>query len=267
MRAGATLRTATAPTAAGYFERGLEQAKGGDPERAIRDFSDAIRADPNFSDAYLQRGNMRFKNGNADLAIDDFREAIRVEPRNAAAFKARGMALLYKGDEDLALEDLTRAIQIAEADATRLSVLELFFARRSRAAMHARKHDSERELFDLGAMIDAYWKNPDLADALKVNYGIQGAAAVMASIYRQRANLYQQRANIDGAIADLSYALQLDPAHALAVIVERARVQEAAGRREQAAADFKRALELNPRFEEARQALVRLKTAAVACDG
>ena len=76
---------------------------------------------------------MRFKNGNPELAIADFNEAIRTDARNAAAFKARGMALLYKGDEDAALEDLTRAVQIAEADG-KLTALELFFARRSRAA-------------------------------------------------------------------------------------------------------------------------------------
>ena len=258
-RAPSAKNAATTAAPAGNFERGLEQAKGGDPELAIRYFTDAIRANPNFSDGYLQRGNMRFKNGNPELAIADFNEAIRTDARNAAAFKARGMALLYKGDEDAALEDLTRAIQIAEADGTRLTALELFFARRSRAAMYVRKQNDERELFDLGAMIDAYWKNPDLADALKANYGMQGAAAVMASIYRQRAALYQQRANIDGAVADLSLALQLDPAHMLPILAERARLQEAAGRREQALADFRRALELNPRYEEARQALVRLK--------
>lgn len=241
------------------FERGLQQAKDGDPELAIRYFTDAIRADPNFSDGYLQRGNMRFKNGNADLAIDDFNEAIRTNPQNAAAFKSRAMVLLYKGDEPSALDDLTRAIQIAETDAPRLSALELFFARRSRVAIYARRHAEERQLFDLSAMIDAYWRNPDLADALKVNYGVQGSATVIASIYRQRAALYQQRDNIDGAIGDLSHALQLDPAHALAIIVERARMEEASGRREQALADFRRALELNPRSEEARLALTRLK--------
>jgi tetratricopeptide (TPR) repeat protein len=240
------------------YERGMLQSKGPDPERAIREFSDALRADPNFSDAYLQRGNMRFKNGNADQAVNDFNIAINVDPRNAAAYKARGMALLYQGNEDQALDDLTRAIQIAEAEATRLSVLEVFFARRSRSQMYSRRQVDERELFDLSAMIDTYWKNPELADALKQNYGVQGSAALMASIYRQRANLYQQRANADGAISDLSFALQLDPSHALAILAERARVQEAAGRREQAAADLKRALSLNPRFEEARRGLARL---------
>ena len=253
-------RAASVPTtAADFFDRGMVQSKAGDPERAIRDFTDAIRLDPNFSDAFLQRGNMRFKNGSPELAIDDFRNAIQVEPRNAAAFKARGMALLYKGDEKGALEDLTRSIQIAEAEPSRISVLELFFARRSRSALYGRFKNDDRELFDLSAMIDAYWKNPELADALKVNYGTQGAAGLMAMIYRQRANLYVQRANNEGAITDLSFALQLDPVHALAILLERSRIQEAAGRRAQAAADLQRLLEINPRFEEARQNLARLK--------
>jgi tetratricopeptide (TPR) repeat protein len=263
----ATAALTPAPAAAGKaavpsnsYERGLEQAKGGDPELAVRYFTQAIRANPNFSDGYLQRGNMRFKNGDADLAILDFDEAIRTDPRNAAAYKARGMVVLYKGDEDTALDDLTHAIQIAEADPTRLSPLELFFARRSRAAMFGRRKADERELFDLSAMVDAYWKNPDLAEALKTNYGTQGAAGVIAVIYRQRAALYQQRANTDGAVADLSLAAQLDPTHATLIVTERARVQEAAGRREQALADYKRVLALNPRHEEARQAIQRLSS-------
>jgi tetratricopeptide (TPR) repeat protein len=237
----------------------MTQSQGGDPERAIAEFTGAIRADPNFSNAYLQRGNMRFKNGNPDLAIDDFRSALRLDPRNVSAFKARGMALLYKGEEAAALDDLSSAIQIAETDAAKVPVLDVFFARRSRAALYGRRQMSDRELFDLSAMIDVYWKNPDLADALKTNYGVQGSAALMATIYRQRAELYTQRANNDGAIADLSMAAQLDPARALAVILERARVQEAAGRRQQAAADYQRALDLNPRLDAAKQAIARLK--------
>ncbi|HVG52190.1 MAG TPA: tetratricopeptide repeat protein [Xanthobacteraceae bacterium] len=258
VRDTASARDPTRTPALAAYERGLAQTKGADPERAVREFTAAIRADPNFADAYVQRGNMLFKNGNVEKAIDDFRAAIRIDARNAAAYKARGMAVFYLGDEDRALDDLTQAIQIAEADPTRLSQLETFFARRTRAMMYSRRQMGDRELFDYVAMIDAYWKNPELADALKQNYGTQGSAALIAWIYRQRAGLYQQRANPDGAVADLSMALQLDPTHALAVLAERARIQEAAGKREQAAADLKRALAINPRFEEARRRLGQL---------
>lgn len=251
-------RAAAAPSATGSYQRGLDKAKNDDSDGAIRDFSEAIQLEPNFADAYVQRGNLRFKNGNPELAIADYRAAIGIDERNAAAFKARGMARLYDADEDGALEDLSKAIQIAESEPARLPPLDLFFARRTRASVYSRRRAGDRELFDLSAMIDAYWKNPDLADALKGNYGAQGASALMATIYRQRAALYVQRANADGAIADLSFALQLDPTRTVQLILERARIQEAAGRREQAAADFKRVLQVNPRVDEARQAIVRL---------
>ena len=246
------------PTAAGLYDRGTAKAKNGDTDGAIRDFTEAIRLDPNFADAFVQRGNARFKNGSPDLALVDFSDALGIDPRNAAALKARGMARLYNADEDGALDDLSKAIQIAESEPARLPILDVFFARRTRTSINSRRQAGERELFDLSAMIDAYWKNPDLADALKANYGIQGGSALMATIYRQRAALYVQRANADGAIADLSFALQLDPARGIQLIMERARVQEAAGKREQAAADFQRVLQINPRIEEAKQAVARL---------
>jgi tetratricopeptide (TPR) repeat protein len=251
-------KAAAAPNAASSYERGMAKAKDGDSDGAIRDFSEAIRIDANFGDAYVQRGNALFKNGNPELAIADFQNAIQIDARNAAALKARGMARLYNADEEGALDDLSKAIQIAESEPARLPVIDVFFARRTRTSIYSRRRIGDRELFDLSAMIDAYWKNPDLADALKVNYGTQGATSLMATIYRQRAALYVQRANTDGAIADLSYALQLDPARALQLVMERARVQDAAGRREQAAADFKRVLQINPRVEEAKQAIARL---------
>jgi tetratricopeptide (TPR) repeat protein len=253
-------RAAAAPSAVGSYDRGMDKSKNGDSDGAIRDFSEAIRLNPNFAEAFIHRGNARFKNGNPELAITDFSDAIGIDARNAAAFKARGMARLYNADEDGALDDLSKAIQIAEAEAARLPVIDLFFARRTRAGIHSRKQAGDRELFDLSAMLDAYWKNPDLADALKANYGVQGATSLMATIYRQRAALYIQRANADGAIADLSLALQLDPTRAVQLIMERARIQEAAGKREQAAADFQRVLQMNPRIEEAKQAIARLNT-------
>ena len=251
-------KAAAAPNAASSYERGMAKAKDGDSDGAIRDFSEAIRIDANFADAYVQRGNARFKNGTPDLAIADFQNAIQIDARHAAALKARGMARLYNADEEGALDDLSKAIQIAESEPARLPVIDVFFARRTRTSIYSRRRIGDRELFDLSAMIDAYWKNPDLAEALKVNYGMQGATSLMATIYRQRAALYVQRANTDGAIADLSFALQLDPARALQLVLERARVQDAAGRREQATADFKRVLQINPRVDEAKQAIARL---------
>jgi tetratricopeptide (TPR) repeat protein len=246
-------------TAREKFDHGVSLASADNLDGALADFSEAIRLDPKFSDAYVQRGQAMFKNGNADRAISDFTQALQIDPRNAGAFKARGMAMLYKGDDDGAIIDLTKAIQYAEIDPASIPAVEVFYARRSRASLYDRKQLYDRELIDLNAMIDSYWKNPGLATTLKTTYRDQGAATLLASIYRLRAAVNQKRSNLDNAIGDLSFAIQLDPQRALPFIIERARFLEAAGRKDQAAADYQQALNLSPANIDVKNELERLR--------
>ena len=252
------VRSASA-TAREKFDHGVSLASTDNLDGALADFSEAIRLDPKFSDAYVQRGQAMFKNGNADRAIADFTQALQIDPRNAGAFKARGMAMLYKGDDDGAIIDLTKAIQYAEIDPASIPAVEVFYARRSRASLYDRKQLYDRELIDLTAMIDGYWKNPGLATALKTTYRDQGAATLLASIYRLRAAVNQKRSNPDNAIGDLSLAIQLDPQRALPFVIERARILEATGRKDQAAADYQQALSLSPANTDVKNALERLR--------
>lgn len=254
----APIRTANA-TARERYTRGIDLAKNDNLDGAVGDFSEAIRLDPKFTDAYVQRGQAMFKNGNAERAIADFSQALQIDPRNAPAFKARGMAMLYKGDDDGAIVDLTKAIQYAEIDSSSIPSIEVFYARRSRAALYDRKQLYDRELIDLSAMIDGYWRDPSLAAALKNTYREQGAAALVATIYRLRSGVHQKRSNLDAAIGDLSFALQLDPSRTLQFLIERGRLLEAAGRRQQAIADYQQALELSPNNTDVRNSLARLK--------
>jgi tetratricopeptide (TPR) repeat protein len=249
------------PVARERFDSAMMRLRRDDVDRAINDLSDAIRADPQFADAYLQRGQALFKSGDADRAVADFSAALTIDTRHAAAYKARGMAMLYKGDDDAAIRDLTSAIQYTDLDRSRLPAIEVFYARRSRAMLYDRRQQFDNEIADLTAMIDGYWKNQILVAALRLTYREQGSVSLMASIYRMRANVYLKRGNIDGAIADLSFALQLDPQRQLALLLERARVQEGAGRRPQAAADFGKALELAPNNDEAKAGAARLRGA------
>jgi tetratricopeptide (TPR) repeat protein len=170
------------------------------------------------------------------------------------------MAMLYKNDSDSALIDLTRAIQFADMAPGTVPAIEMFYARRSRAALYDRKQLYDREIFDLTTMIDGFWKSPELAATLKTTYGEPGTSALIAALYKQRSNAHLRRRSIDAAIGDLSLAMQLDTPHALQYLVERARIQEGAGRRDQAAADYRQALELNPKSDEIKAALARLKS-------
>ncbi len=257
--AGDTSARTTNSAAREKFERGIALAKADNLDGAVASFSGAVKLDPKFSDAYLQRGQAMFKNGNPEHAIADFTLALQADPRNAPAHKARGMAMLYKGDDDSAIADLTKAIQYAEIDANSIPPLEIFYARRSRATLYDRKQLYDRELTDLSAMIDSFWKNPGLATALKATHRDQGANALVASIYRLRAGVHQKRNSIDSAVGDLSFAIQIDPQRSLQYMIERGRILEMAGKREQAIADYKQALELSPANSDVKSALARLR--------
>ena len=255
--------------AAGNNARGLTESakqsiKNGNLDHAVRDLAAAIRADPLYAEAYVIRGQALFQLGETERAVADLDEAIRLDARNAVAIRARGMAQLYRGDEDAALADLTKAIQLAEADPTRMPPLDLFYAHRNRAALSDKTKQYDREIYDLTAMIDAYWKDPLLAEALRTSYREAGAASLIGSIYRLRAHAQMHRGSPDAAVTDLSFALQLDQQHTVALLLERGHLQETLGRREPAILDFQRVLEFNPAHEEAKTALARLKAQASA---
>jgi tetratricopeptide (TPR) repeat protein len=247
-------------------DQGKRLAKDGDLEQAMRVLTDAVHADPLYADAYVHRGQTYFKLGDTEHALMDLNEAIRLDARNAPAWRARGMAQLYKGNEEAALGDLSKAIQLTEADPTRMPTIDLFYAHRIRASLCDKRKLYDREIYDLSAMIDAYWKDPLLAEALRTSYREAGVATLIGSIYRLRANAHVRKGAPDLAISDLSFAIQLDPQKALPLLLERARLQETLNRREQALADYQRVLEITPANEEAKAAITRFKSQALKTD-
>ena len=70
----------------------------GDRDRAIADYSEAIRVDPKHPTSYNYRGNSYFEKGNYDSAIADYTEAIRLNPKYATAHHNRGLGYYRKGD-------------------------------------------------------------------------------------------------------------------------------------------------------------------------
>ena len=55
----------------------------GDSDRAIADYSEAIRLNPKYAWTYLNRGVTRFAQGRFDPANADFSEALRMNPSDA----------------------------------------------------------------------------------------------------------------------------------------------------------------------------------------
>ena len=63
----------------------------GDCEKAIADYTEAIRLDPKDAKAYYNRGVAYGEKGERDKAIADFTEAIRLNPKMAWAYIFRGV--------------------------------------------------------------------------------------------------------------------------------------------------------------------------------
>ncbi len=249
------------PKLAALLESGRKWSTKGDLDRAAHDFSEAIRVDPKYPDSYAERGQVMFKMGETERAIADYTAAIARDPQHGSAMRSRGMAYLYRGSSDLALADLTHAIELAEKDPTALAPIELFYARRSRASLYDAKQQWDREIGDCTALIDAQTNDPMVAEVLKQNYGEAGAANVLAGVYRQRATTHIRQSEWEAAIEDLTAAVPLSADRGFAALMDRSKIHEARGQREEAIADLQTALAARPGSEEVRLGLRRLGAA------
>lgn len=240
------------------IDSGKRAAVKGDLDRAVHDFTEAIRIDPKYPDSYSERGQAMFKLGETERAISDYSAAIQRDPQHGTALRSRGMAYLYRGSSDLALADLSKAIELAENDPNLMAPIELFYARRSRGSIYGSKQQFDREIADCTALLVSYGRDPTLVEALKANYGDIGAANIRATILRQRANAHIRQSQWELAIDDLAQAIPLSSDRGYTALIDRAKLYEGLGRRDQAVADLQQALGVRPGSDEARLALKRL---------
>jgi len=106
-------RSITPPTTAqSYLDSGIAAYNSKNYDRAIAELTQAIRLDPNFTDAYVFRGFVYNENDDYDKAIADASNAIRIAPNNKLAYNIRASAYLMKSDFDKAIADANQAIRI-----------------------------------------------------------------------------------------------------------------------------------------------------------
>ena len=104
-----------------------------DPDRALPDCNEAIRADSSNAAAFLNRGNAFLSKSDSEHALADFNSAIRLDPNSAWAFAARGNLYRNKGDLVHALADMNESIRTRPLLRTGL--------------LHARRSVQERRRF------------------------------------------------------------------------------------------------------------------------
>jgi tetratricopeptide (TPR) repeat protein len=102
--------------AVGHLDRGAAYDNKGQLDRAIRDYDEAIRLQPDLAYAYNNRGVVHRNRSEFDRAIEDFDRAIAHYPDYFNAHVNRGLAYEGKDDYDQAIKNYDHAIRLRPDD-------------------------------------------------------------------------------------------------------------------------------------------------------
>jgi tetratricopeptide (TPR) repeat protein len=230
-----------------YDNRGNTLNAMGDRDTAIADFGRAIALDPQDWIAYSNRATLRLAAGEPSLAITDLSEVIRAEPGNGMAAYNRGTAYERSGQIDEALEDYRQAAHLLPA-----------FAPASAAIGRLLKNkDPDEALAQLSAAIALDAKSPALRsrgtlylalgrydDALRDFDRVIADNGSDSIAYLDKGVAEEKMGNFTGAIRDYSRSIELAPA--AATYVDRGGAFMQMQQAQQAQADFRSALVLEP---------------------
>jgi tetratricopeptide (TPR) repeat protein len=211
-------------TAGTFLDRGIMFASKEEYDLAIKDFTEAIRLNPNLAVAYIERGVAFFFGKNdPNHAITDYNQALKLDPNSARAYAMRGIAYDKKEDFDRAISDYTQTIKLSPGAAPTYV---------SRGILYAdMKNDWDRAFADFN-------------QAIKVAPEYYGG-------YFGRAIYYKEKGDFDRAIADLTKTIQLNHNHYNAYF-ERGYIYYLKGNYDFAIADWEEVLRIIPNHLDAR---------------
>ena len=210
------------PDSLALYRRAVALDASGQTDKALEDYSAAIKADPKSSLAFLGRGLLLAARKRAyDRAIEDFDKVLVIEPDNVEALVSRGDAFGQLGDLGRAMADLNRAVALAPDKPTTLVARGQVESRRGNLAGAARDYEAALKLDPryVAAMVN-------LA-AVRSMQGQSGAAIELLdqaiAIDRRNPIAFYNRGyaeftlkQYDKAIADYSSAIEIEPRMGLA---------------------------------------------------
>jgi tetratricopeptide (TPR) repeat protein len=202
-----------------YIKRGDYYFDQGDDQRAIDDYSAALKFDPVSIRALVGRGTGYESARKHDLAISDFSEAIRLRPKDGFIYVNRGMAYDAIGDRDRALADYTDGITLEPDISSRA-----YF---NRALIYDLKGDRNKAVADLSAAIKI---DPKFARA-----------------YEKRGALLLLNRETERALDDFNRAIRLNETLPVSYF-NRGLIYKMRGDSARAQSDFKEAFRLDPRL-------------------
>ena len=118
-----------------YQNRGAAFSNLGEHRRAIEDYDEAIRLNPNNILAYKNRGSAYLDLSQYQRAVEEFDEAIRRDPSDYDGYARRGLAHVELGQPYRAIADYERAIKLNPNDILTIDNLGLIYAKLGRTEL------------------------------------------------------------------------------------------------------------------------------------
>jgi tetratricopeptide (TPR) repeat protein len=259
---------AVAPySAEAYYRRGLAYFDAGQWQQAAFDQSRAIEIDPDYRDALYARALTRVALDHFGGAIADLTHLLTLDPNHAAAYQLQATALRKQGKLDLALISLRKAAELyldrrdVAAAKHCLDLLKQLQPKTSNAAAPGRSAaapsqpapattptaDPTPPLTRPEAFYAALLTRAETGDALgalaDLNWALNLDPQDRSALLCRAAVRIVQR-DWQGAIADCNSVIQADPNHAMAYRY-RARAKLELGDRAGSLVDLDRALALD----------------------
>ena len=214
----------TPHTSWSYNVRGNQRLDRGEIDRAIADYTEAIRLDPENAHARLSRGIALVRKDRYAEAIPDLDEALRMEPAFAKDYQSlladayvhRGADRQELGRYEQAVADYTEALRLNP---------ENVYAHLNRGLNYFRGGDHERAIADFTSVLR---REPARTDVL---------------VWRGHAHLLRNESK--EALADFNEAIRLEPQNASAYYL-RSFAREAGGEKAAADADRREAERIDP---------------------
>ena len=221
-------------------------------EKAINDYSESIKYNPEFIQTYVGRGKIYFDLQMDSLAILDFQKVIDADPKNSEALSNRGAAYYRSGKYKEALRDLDKAIKLNPKNPESYT---------NRAITHQRLGAMEKAIDDYNTYLKLLPGNPVVLNDIGILRNQLGqrdlaiasftkaieAKGDFIDAYLNRANTYRDERRFDEALADYGSIIQLNPSIDKAYANRGILYQQRKSYKE-SVQDLTRAIELNPRY-------------------
>jgi len=214
--------------------KATDWANKGELNKAIDEFTAAVKLDPEYYVTYNARGSVYFIKGMDDKALADFNQSIRCNPSYPKAYLNRAGIYGIKGMVSEALADFNKALDLNPR------YPEGFY---NRGIFYSRNGEYENAVRDFSKAITLYSK--------------------YSSAYHSRAIAYGYLHKYHEALADLNTVIELNPGNIL-VYYDKGLVCEKLGEKKDAIEAYQKFIQSAPfrlmeRVNEARNRIDALK--------